>query len=398
MPKVLRIINRFNLGGPTYNAVYLTDLLSKGEPDEVRFETRLVGGSPIKGESHSGYIATKSGVDYEEISEMSRSINPFNDFIALWKIIRIIREYKPDIVHTHAAKAGALGRVAAWLCRVPIVVHTYHGHVFSGYFGPYKSLIIRNIEKTLGKITTHIICISEKQFQDITVRFRIVAPAKASVVPLGFDLSRFKKNQEEKRLQFRTKYSLNADSIAVGIIGRFAPVKNHVLFIKSFAIAKRRNKDLRAFVIGDGESKEKLIQIANSFGLTTGSDLNCDMTFTSWIKNIEDALTGLDMVVLTSINEGTPVSLIEAQAASRPVVSTDAGGVRDCVQDQLTGFITTPDETEISSAILRLADSRELREMMGERGASFVENKFSHHRLVSDIRALYCRLIAVNTK
>jgi glycosyltransferase involved in cell wall biosynthesis len=392
MPKVLRIINRFNLGGPTYNAVYLTAMLSGGDSDEMTFETRLIGGSPAPGEAHSGYIANQLGVQYEEITAMSRSINPLADLRSLLRIIHIIREFRPDILHTHAAKAGALGRLAAWLCRVPVVVHTYHGHVFSGYFGSFKSFVVRTAEKLLGKVTTHVICISDKQFQEIVGHFRIVPPDKASVITLGFDLSRFTKDQEEKRTQFRIKYGLNSTEIAIGIIGRLAPIKNHALFISSFALAKKNNNRLRAFVIGDGETRAFILDQCKVHGLNVGTDQNSDVVFTSWIRNIEDALAGLDIVALTSINEGTPVSLIEAQASRRPVVTTDAGGVRDCVEHELTGLITDHNAYSISTAILRLADSEDLRKNMGEAGESFVSNKFSYFRLTKEVRSLYSSL------
>jgi glycosyltransferase involved in cell wall biosynthesis len=393
MPKVLRIINRFNVGGPTYNAVYLTSLLCGGNEGEMRFETRLIGGSPAEGEAHSGYIARAHGVEIEEIETMSRRISLLSDLRSFIRIIRIIREFRPDIVHTHAAKAGALGRLAAFICRVPVVVHTYHGHVFSGYFGALKSYLVRTVEKILGLITTHIVCISQKQFEEITGQFKIVKPSKASVIPLGFDLSRFSESREEKRTRFRNLYNLNDEEVAVGIIGRFAPIKNHSLFIRAFSEAKKKNEHLRAFIIGDGDTKSDLISQCAASGMTAGTDPEGDVVFTSWIKTIADALAGLDIIVLTSINEGTPVSLIEAQAAGKPVVSTNAGGVHDCVQDGVTGFITPHDPSAIHLAILQLAASATLRREMGAAGECHVRDKFSHHRLAKDMRALYCQLL-----
>jgi glycosyltransferase involved in cell wall biosynthesis len=393
MPKVLRIINRFNLGGPTYNAVYLTSLLSAGQNGETSFETKLIGGSPAQGEAHSGFIAEKEGVRFEEIDSMSRNIHFGNDIRTFFKIIGIIRKFKPDIVHTHAAKAGALGRLAAWLCCVPVIVHTYHGHVFHGYFGKFKSWVVRLIERMLGKITTHIICISELQFEEIIGRYKIVPIKKASVVALGFDLNRFSLFQEEKRNIFREKYALLPNQIAVGIIGRFAEIKNHALFLKAFVNAQQQNGNLRAFLIGDGALRPQLTALCDELGLIIGNHSTCHVTFTSWIMEIEDALAGLDIVVLTSYNEGTPVSLIEAQAAMRPVISTDVGGVRNCIIHDETGIIITQKVEDITHAMLKLAASESLRNQMGNAGRTFVLNKYSRERLATDMRALYNQLL-----
>lgn len=396
MPKVLRIINRFNLGGPTYNAVYLTSLLAAGEQNETIFETKLIGGKPAPGEAHSGFIAENEGVKIEEIDTMSRSIHPGKDIRTFFKIIGIIRKFRPDIVHTHAAKAGALGRLAAWICGVPVIVHTYHGHVFSGYFSKTKSRLVRLIERLLGKITTHVVCISELQYEEIIVRYRIVPTEKTSVIALGFDLNRFALFQSENRKIFRDKYDLLPDQIAIGIIGRFAQIKNHALFLKSFALAKKKNTALRAFVIGDGALRHQLVLQCNELGLTIGNNRTSDITFTSWIREIETALAGLDIVALTSLNEGTPVSLIEAQASKLPVISTDVGGVRNCMIHEKTGIITIQHEEEVSDAIVKLAASETMRRQMGDAGRAFVLNKYSRERLASDMRALYVRLLSFN--
>ncbi|MFI5164756.1 MAG: glycosyltransferase, partial [Bacteroidia bacterium] len=193
MPKILRIINRFNLGGPTYNAAYLTKYLSP------EFETLLVGGMKDDSEESSEFILKNLGVDYKILPGMKRSINPYNDFLVYNEIKKIIHEFKPDIVHTHAAKAGALGRQAAYSCKVPVIVHTFHGHVFHSYFGGLKTSIYKTIERNLAKKTTAIIAISEKQKQELVETHRIVPAEKVHVIPLGFDLDRFQENQDEKR-------------------------------------------------------------------------------------------------------------------------------------------------------------------------------------------------------
>lgn len=392
MPRILRIINRFNLGGPTYNAGYLTKFIDdpmESVDDGLQYTTKLIGGIPIKGESHSSHILENLGVTYEEIPEMSRSINPFKDIIAFFKIVRIIREFKPDIIHTHAAKAGALGRLAGWLCGVPIIIHTYHGHVFSNYFGGVKSALVKGVERWLAKRTTSIICISEKQKQDITSIFKIAPAGKTFVIPLGFDLDRFSRDQENKRSSFRNKYNVLPSDVAIGIIGRIAPVKNHPLFIETIADLQSKSNQFRAFVIGDGESKSELIEKCRAIGLDASTNNDAAVVFTSWIKDIDLAMAGLDIVVLTSLNEGTPVSLIEAQAAGRPVVSTNVGGVMDCMQDQHTGYITENNAQSVSQSLLKLIQSEELRKSMGKNGRAFVMHKYSYKRLVAETRILY---------
>ncbi len=387
MPKVLRIINRFNLGGPTYNAAYLTKYLAP------EFETLLIGGSPIKGEAHSGFILDSLDVKYQVIEEMSRSIHPLNDLRAFFKIRKIIREFKPDIVHTHAAKAGALGRLAARIEKVPVIVHTYHGHVFSNYFGNFKSKLVRSVERWLGNKTNGIITISRKQYDEIVNQYQICKPEKAHIIPLGFDLSRFAIDQDNKRKQFRKKYHLAENTIAIGIIGRFAPVKNHALFFDSIKALYKQNKSWCAFVIGDGNAKEEMMKEVAELGCNETGEGDVKVVFTSWIKNIDEALAGLDIVVLTSINEGTPVSLIEAQAAGKPVITTDAGGVADCIAVNESGFIVTANAIAFSEKINLLIENSELRHSIGQSGIKFVGERFHYSRLVSDMSKLYHALL-----
>lgn len=382
MPKVLRIINRFNVGGPTYNAAYLTAFL----PEE--FETRLIGGAPAPGEAHSGYILDALNVAYEEIPEMSRSVSLMNDLKAFRKIRKIIREYKPDIVHTHAAKAGALGRIAARLEGVPVIVHTYHGHVFSNYFSKWKSRLVQWIERMLCRISTCVVVISEQQYREIITQFKIASPQKAHIIPLGFDLSRFSERRETKRKNFREKWNLG-DSIAIGIIGRIAPVKNHQLFFDALRILQKESKGWKALVIGDGEGRSAMMQSVNDFAISEIPDQHSEILFTSWIRDVDEALAGLDIVVLTSFSEGTPVSLIEAQASTRPVVSTDAGGVKDCIIPDQSGFIVEMTAEDVAQKIKVLINDSELRDKMGKSGEQFVLSKYHYTRLCKDMATLY---------
>ena len=225
MPKVLRIINRFNIGGPTYNAAYLSKYLSKD------FETLLVAGEKDETEDSSQFILHELGLKPIIIPEMKREINFKNDRIAYQKIKEIIADFKPDIVHTHASKAGAIGRLAAYKMKVPVILHTFHGHVFHSYFGKVKTTIYKTIERNLARKSTKIIAISPIQKKELSTIHKIAKPKKIEVIPLGFDLNKFKENQKEKRNSFRQKWLIEDDEIAIGIIGRLVPIKNHHFFL-----------------------------------------------------------------------------------------------------------------------------------------------------------------------
>lgn len=236
MTKILRILNRFNLGGPTYNVAYLTKYISK------EYQTILIGGLKEDSEGSSEYILNNLGISYTIIPEIRREINLRRDFQALRKLIKIIQTEKPDIVHTHASKAGMLGRMAAIYCGVPYIFHTFHGHVFHSYFGKIKTSVFIVIERFLAKKSTTIIAISENQKYELGTLYKICPPEKIEVVPLGFDLRRFSEDTISKRATFRSKYNIAPDEIAIGIVGRLAKVKNHKLFIDAIALCNNKNK------------------------------------------------------------------------------------------------------------------------------------------------------------
>lgn len=408
MPRVLRIINRFNLGGPTFNAAYLTKHL---EPD---FETLLIGGLKDDREDSSEFIIRDLGINHRILPEMRRAVNFRNDRRALESIKEIIREFRPDIVHTHASKAGALGRIAAQQLKVPVTVHTFHGHVFHSYFGIIKTNIYKSIERYLANNTTVIIAISNSQKRELAQDHRICKEDKIEVIPLGFDLTKFKENQANKRETFRNYYGIEDNEIAIGIVGRIAPIKNHHLFVESVAqVIAKTDKKIRIFIIGNGDQKQEIV---DQLKLTDMSYSDTDYTssfdkshnqanpgdkagnnglfiFTSWIRSIDYAYAGLDIIALTSKNEGTPVSLIEAQAASKPVISTNVGGVSEVVDDQKSGLLCKSNSTAISDSLLPLINDSDLRENMGKHGAKKVHSEYSYDRLVKQMNSLYCNLL-----
>lgn len=391
--KVLRIINRFNLGGPTYNVAYLSKYL----PDD--FETLLIGGAKDDTEESSDFIVNNLGLKPIIIEEMKREIDYKNDRVAYKKIKQLIKEYQPDIVHTHAAKAGAIGRLAAKSCGVPVIIHTFHGHVFHSYFGKLKTTFYKTIERYLAKKSTAIIAISEKQKEELVEIHKICKADKVKVIPLGFDLSKFQEKQEEKRKSFREKYNIADDEIAITIIGRLVPVKNHELFLKAIKqVSEKTTKKIRSVIVGDGESRNEIEQKAKELNIDfvdgTKSKGKKLLTFTSWMKDVDVALAGSDIIALTSFNEGTPVSLIEAQAANKPIVTTNVGGIENVILPNQTGFLCDNNNLEqFSEALLKLIEDDVLRKSFSEKGWQHVKEKFHYTRLVKDMENLYRELV-----
>lgn len=389
MPKVLRIINRLNIGGPTYNVAYLTRFM------QPEYETLLVAGTKLDDEESSDYILEKLGISSRQVSEMKREINISSDWKAYKELKKIIKEFKPDIVHTHAAKSGTLGRLAAIHCKVPVIVHTFHGHVFHSYFSPLKTKIFLAIERYLASRCSAIVAISDLQKKELCYDFKVCSPDKTVVIPLGFDLDRFTEDIIEKRKTFREKYLLD-EEIAIGIIGRFAPIKNHELFLQSFKkLTQQTNKKVVAVLVGDGDDRTKLENLCSELGLTYGNGKKkTQVIFTSWIKEIDVALAGLDIVAMTSLNEGTPVSLIEAQAAGKPIVSTNVGGIENVVLPNETALLSeSGDADAFAKNLLQLVNDKELRKRFSEKGWAHVKEKFHYSRLVSDMKVLYQRLL-----
>lgn len=390
MYKILRIHNRLIVGGPSHNVTLLTAYLSP------EFETRLLVGKKDPAEKDATYIAQRLGLKPIEIAEMRRSILPCNDIIAYFKIKKIIREFKPDIVHTHASKSGAIGRLAANSCNVPLIVHTFHGNVFHSYFNGFLTSLIIRIERFLAKKTDAIVAISDSQRKELTDVYKIAPPEKIFTIALGFNLEKFSVDQDAKKEVFRNKYGFDKNDIVVGIIGRLVPVKNHEMFLEVAALIKANsNKNIRFVIIGDGESRTLIEKKAAELNLSysyfvSHPKVTTDILVTSWETEIDQALAGIDIIVLTSHNEGTPVSLIEAQAAYKPVVSTNVGGIEDIVQHGETGFITEAGDTaSFAQHIQTLIDTPQLREQMGKKGYENVIKRYSKQRLITDMKHLY---------
>jgi len=403
--KIVRIIARLNVGGPARHVVWLTQALQDNE-----FQTALLTGRIPEGEEDMNYFAVENKVAPVFIEEMSRELSP-KDVISLWKSYRQIRREKPDIIHTHTAKAGTIGRVAGFLYRwltfgtligkprLVKLVHTYHGHVFHSYYGNLKTKIFLSIEKTLARLATDkIVVISDQQYREIHEKFGVGKKQQFEIIPLGVDLQLFAGWQSKQNL-LREEIGAAGDEILVGLVGRLTEVKNHSLFLKVAKICKE-NADfpkIKFVIIGDGHLREKLERETEMFGIKDS---------VIFLGNRNDAdifYAGLDIVALTSLNEGTPLSLIEAMANEKAVISTDVGGVVDLLGEageQKEGFqicergvtVASDDAKGFYNGLLYLANDAKTRKVAGNRGKSFVELQYGKERLVSDIKKLYREL------
>ncbi|MBL7129852.1 MAG: glycosyltransferase family 4 protein [Candidatus Omnitrophica bacterium] len=381
--KVLRIIARLNIGGPAIHTILLSEGL-----DKSRFETVLVCGTPEKSEGDMLYLAEEKGVRPIIIPELGRSLNFGKDIIVFWKLFCLIKKEKPDIIHTHTAKAGTLGRLAGLLFKLTYVlrptsydlklIHTFHGHVLHSYFGRVKSALFIWIERFLAIFTDKIIAVSENLREEL-VKLRIAKPHKIVVVPLGLELERY--------LKIENNGPGNRDYKSIGIIGRLVPVKNHKMFLdaaKKIKNALGFSQRMKFLIVGDGPLRQELESYAERLGISE------DVSFTGWIRDLERVYSELDIVTLTSLNEGTPVALIEAQAAGRPCVATNVGGVANVIEEGRSGIlIPFEDVGSFAQAIIKLLSNPGLVKAMGEYGRDKVRDKFNKERLIKDIEGLY---------
>ncbi|HZE73264.1 MAG TPA: glycosyltransferase [Pyrinomonadaceae bacterium] len=407
--KIVRIIARLNVGGPARHVVWLTG----GLQDEM-CESLLVAGTVPAGEDDMSYFARDNGISPVYIKEMSREIS-WRDAIAVWKLYRLLVRERPDIVHTHTAKAGTVGRVAAicyrWLTPAVLagrprpckVVHTYHGHIFHSYYGTLKTGVFLLIEKALARLGTHrIVAVSEQQRQEISEKFGVGRKEQFVVIPLGLDLSPFAGWQNRRHI-FRQQLPAGDDEVVVGIVGRLTDVKNHQLFLEAVSIFKKdagTDRRVKFVIIGDGGLRRQLENQVKELGL------EADVTLAGNRTDPQNFYPALDIVALTSKNEGTPLTLIEAMANERAVIATAVGGVVDLLGEPVSGAreggyvvcergvrVPASDAQSFAAGLARLVSDGRLRAELGERGLRFVEQHHSKERLLSDVKNLYGELM-----
>ncbi|MBI3584775.1 MAG: glycosyltransferase [Nitrospinae bacterium] len=400
--KVLRIIARLNIGGPAVHSILLTRHLNND-----RFDSVLATGMIGKGEGDMMYLANANNIKPVLIKELGREISWKDDIIAFLKILRIIFKESPDIIHTHTAKAGTLGRTAGIIYNTisshkAYLVHTFHGHIFNSYFSTLKTKFFILIERVLGRFTDKIIAISKGQAKELSDKLKITSDEKFELIPLGLNLSPFYEIGRNDGL-FKRELGLDDDTKLIGIVGRLVPVKNHRMFLDAVKKYKEiDNKKVKFIIIGDGELGEELKKYSIDFGIKD------DVIFTGWRKELENIYSDLDMVVITSFNEGTPVSVIEAMSAGKPVIATDVGGVRDLftnsefrIQNSELKFkkysegilIDSNNSNSLAEGIKFLLSNPKLAEEMGKNGRVSVKGRFDIQRLVNDMEKMYEKLI-----
>jgi glycosyltransferase involved in cell wall biosynthesis len=432
--KIVRIIARLNVGGPARHVVWLTEgLRAEG------CETVLVAGVVPQGEDDMGYFARAAGVEPLIIPHMSREISP-KDALTVWKLYRLFVRERPELVHTHTAKAGTVGRLAGvlyrWLTPASLIgrprrcrfVHTYHGHIFHSYYGPLKTRLFLLIEKTLARFATdRIIVISAQQYREIHEEFGVGRSAQFAVIPLGLDLGIYA-NWSSRRRALRDELGAADDDVLVGIVGRLTEIKNHTLFLQVAAryrqarVFARDANDARVrfIIVGDGNLRGQLEGQSRALGLSN------DVTFLGTRDDPENFYPALDIVALTSLNEGTPLTIIEAMANERATIATNVGGVPDLLgesfeapvnagmnqergdfmlreRDGFTlcehGVLVRPNDAEaFCEGLSHLVEDEELRLQMGARGRQFVTQNYSRERLLKDISGLYREMAEGQTK
>lgn len=372
------MIARLNVGGPTIHVSKLSSGLSE------KYKTTLVTGVISPNEGDMSYIATESGVEPLVIETMQREISIWSDVKSILHTYRLLKRLKPTIVHTHTFKAGAVGRIAAKLAGVPIVVHTFHGHVFHGYWGPLRSKFIVLVEQGLSAMTTSILTVSQKVLDDL-LHYKIAAPNKLSVLPLGLDLEKFRKsNQFQGAL--RQELDVTDEVELIGIVGRLVPIKNHKLFLDAAKLAIKDGYAGLFLIVGGGELEAELQNYADTL------DISAKVRFLGWRQDLPKIYADLDVLVLSSDNEGTPVSIIEAMAAKTPVVSTDVGGVADLVKPGKTGYLVPANDPTALARDMLLALQE--GETFTDAAQNFVLERHNLQRLYDSVETLYDTLIS----
>ena len=386
---VVRIITRLNIGGPSIQAATLTHRL-----EWHGFRTHLIHGRLGEAEGDMSDLLP-SAAEASYLPWLQRAVAPADDARALRQIYQVLCTVRPAIVHTHMAKAGALGRTATALYnrtvgrRMPArVVHTYHGHVLEGYFGGAKTAAFIAAERLLARATDRIVAISPKVRDELLHEFRIGRAAQYRVVPLGFDLDTFARVDDMTRLQARQSLGLSTTAAVVTTVGRLTAIKQHTLLLEAAALVKRDCHELILLIAGDGELRGALERQAAAAGLTD------HVRFLGWRRDLVTIYAASDVFALTSINEGTPVALIEAMASAVPGVSTAVGGVRDVIGDDQMGVLVPPaNAPELAAAIVALLGDPERRRAMGTRARSHVLSRYTLDRLVTDIASLYADML-----
>lgn len=371
--RVVHVVTRLNIGGVAIHVANLASGLSR-----CAFETVIVAGALGEGEGDMSDLPQLRSIKTVALPELGRQIKWTDDIIAFRRLLQILRKYRPHIVHTHTAKAGTLGRLAAYLCGVPAVFHTYHGHVFHGYFSANQTKLVLWVERLLARLTHQLIAISPAQLHELSEMYRIAPATKFTTIPLGVDLS------ELLSLPSPNAISPKRTSYRIGIVGRLVPIKNHTLFLEMAQRLLVRRKDVEFMIYGGGEL-ESLLRAR-----TIKLDIADHVRFCGWQRNLPQLYASLDLLVVTSKNEGTPMSVLEAMAAAKPVVATRVGGVPDLIRHGWNGMLAEPENADqLAQLVSDLLDDSRLAALLGKNGREFVKQQFTIQRMVDAVAPLY---------
>ncbi len=387
--RIARIITRLNVGGPAYQAVILNHLLSQ----KYNCETLLIYGKTSPGETFYQSLLNRYPCEHIFFPNLQREINPVNDIRAIRQISDEINKFKPDIIHTHTAKAGLLGRTAASFSKFhPLIVHTYHGHVFSNYFSTLKEKFIISAEKLLARKSNCLIAISKQIKTELTEKFHIAPAEKIRIMELGLPLQKFLKLPERGKL--RNSLSIPNNAIVLGSLGRLVPIKNYSRMIKAFDLLITRIKntkntqqqDIRLIIGGTGPLEHDLRNEIKSRNLT-------DKIFLiGLVEDLPQFYADIDIGILTSDNEGTPVMLIEAQSAGKFVIAPDVGGISDIIYPQCGRTIRPNTAENYVDALIDIITNWDKYKNIPETIRREIANRFNIYRLTDDIYNLYQNL------
>ena len=385
--RILRVITRLNIGGPSIQAIALTTRLADRGHD-----TTLIHGRLDRGEGDMTYLAPP-GAPLTYVKTLCRPIALVDDVRAYFTLVRAIRAFQPHVVHTHMAKAGLVGRLAAITANIgrgrrrAKIVHTYHGHVLDGYFSPPKTSLFINLERLLARGTDALVAISPAIRAELSGEYRIGSDRQYHVVPLGFDLSAFAAIDDDARTAARRVLEIPADAHVISTVGRLTAIKQHGLFLETFKRVAAADNRAFALIVGDGDLRAEIEANARALGIADR------VRMAGWRRDLDVINAATDVFLLTSRNEGTPVALIEAMASAVPGVSTDVGGVKDVIHDPSVGRLAPfGDAGALAAAILDLLGDDEARKAAGAAARVHVLGRYSVDRLVNDIDALYRRL------
>ena len=381
--KILRIITCLNVGGPAQHAVFLTSGLNGRN-----FESKLVAGRTENHEGDMSFLAPKHAVQLIQLESLSNGAGPLGDLRTPWHLFKIIKRYKPDLVHLHLLKARFFGGIAAKVAGVPLIVETFHGHLFSDYYSRLKTSAILAAERFLGwMIVDKVVAMSERQKQDL-IRYKICPEKKITVIPLGLDLGRFVQCSRF-RGELRRELGVSAETVLIGTVGRLVHIKGLSYLLEAIQrIALASDIDFRLLVVGDGLLRRELE------GQALKLRIENRVNFLGWRFDLERIYADLDIAVLSSLNEGTPVSLLEAMAAGKPVVATGVGGIPDVVEDGKTGLLVpSKNPGVLAEATLSLMRDRGRRQRFGEQAKASIYPKYDVSRLVENIKSFYLRLL-----